>query len=504
MEDFETSQELTILSYLVQHPEILKLWGHRIRDQAFISLEAKVIFSLVRSEVNKSDRSPTPTELKMLVNAANKHLKMDPDTYSGCLQWSDLVHQTETTDATGTVLSEWITAKELQSMGSELLTIEPHRAMEKLSDFRAQIDKLQCMKSNAIDLGIPLFAPETIENFDTLEELSLGPPIPTGYPRWDIALRGGIRMGEFMLLGGTTGSGKSMLLFNILLNVVLYGFRVVYIALDNMQGEMMQRFRSRITQWHLDSDLSPTKSQWENEKALMRAWGGPQDLSDMFWLKVADPKTFSPEDLESYIRAVRAVCRKTDIERGIPPESAGHVSVCGLDYLDQMADPPKVSARHEQQLVLSEKIASICRRLMVATISPFQINREGFNMATPTLKNMSSSIGKGNIASHIYIWCQTPDEAIRGESRLVNFKSRRVSKFYVNPMSINLATQTVEEDPNRAWSYITDDDTAEKKTKASSEARAVREANKALTSPYSPTEGVANNPLLAGYMNLKG
>lgn len=67
--------------------------------------------------------------------------------------------------------------------------------------------------------------------------------LSTGYSDLD-ALSGGLKAGELLILGGTTGTGKSLLALNILVNLAKRGIEVDYYDLENSATVSHQRLVS--------------------------------------------------------------------------------------------------------------------------------------------------------------------------------------------------------------------------------------------------------------------
>ncbi len=74
-----------------------------------------------------------------------------------------------------------------------------------------------------------------------LEAFNTEDCIPSGYALLDKQLAGGFRKGELAVIMASTNVGKTAQLLNFAANFVKQGLRTVYIALDNISGELLQR-----------------------------------------------------------------------------------------------------------------------------------------------------------------------------------------------------------------------------------------------------------------------
>lgn len=445
-------RELLLCSYLIQRPEVLRIWSDRLAEKHFEYMPAKFIFSLLNHTITKYGTAPTETEMRLLTASANEIVKIETLVINDIVRDIGKVYNQPVTDATGIDLADWITSRELQEIGGWLLTMDPVKAHDYLPELRQKIDKLEGL-GGGVTFQPPMsaFAADTLANVENLEEELIGEPLPTGMPRLDYRLQGGFRPREFGLVGGITGSGKSQMLINWGLNMVKMGKRVLYIALDNTKGEISQRV------WACSSKIGlDVEKRWaseENRMTLRNSIGGPNDL---FLIEEFAPHRLTPSDLRRYIRYVKDLYRRIDLERGVPPEQAGHLEGLLLDYLDLMQPAKSRQKRHEELESLAEDNLAIAKDEYLTSLSVFQINREGMDMATPRLTNMAAAIAKVNCASHCWVYCQTVAEELAGEARLVNYKSRRVHKFYVIPLKVNTKTQEIIEHPDKEVTHVED------------------------------------------------
>jgi replicative DNA helicase len=87
--------------------------------------------------------------------------------------------------------------------------------------------------------------------------------VPTGFKQLDNVLGGGVEMGEFGLVLGTTGKGKSILLCNLAYWGAAAGFPTVYFTLEMSARQIAQRMDSRWTQYEYNKfkrfDFKPSE-----------------------------------------------------------------------------------------------------------------------------------------------------------------------------------------------------------------------------------------------------
>lgn len=87
--------------------------------------------------------------------------------------------------------------------------------------------------------------------------------IPTGFKQLDAVSDGGLEVGEFGLVLGTTGNGKSIMLCNIAYWGAAAGYPTVYFTLEMSARQIAQRLDSRWTQYYYNKfkkyDFKPSE-----------------------------------------------------------------------------------------------------------------------------------------------------------------------------------------------------------------------------------------------------
>lgn len=108
---------------------------------------------------------------------------------------------------------------------------------------------------------------EKVYPFAKLVEKPIFSMIPTGYVTLDTILGGGLGYGEYGLLIGHSGAGKTALAVNLAYNAVLLGKKAVYFSIEDTVHNIVNRFYSRAyklsyTSLHNGSGNMELNSKW--------------------------------------------------------------------------------------------------------------------------------------------------------------------------------------------------------------------------------------------------
>jgi replicative DNA helicase len=210
---------------------------------------------------------------------------------------------------------------------------------------------------------------EALEHFRDYGESK--PVLPTGFPMWDQACRGfgrksGIAFGWYVVIGGDTGQGKSLLGLQLGVQAIRAGFRPGFVSLEMSVPEIRNRAYSQLI--GIDSsDLEPGPF-FRQETAQM--------ISD--WLdRWRDERGYSPffavSDLDPTVHACLALMDSWRQDEG--------VDVFVVDYLQLLEDPETIGSAREIQRI-SKAMRDYAHRHGVIVIGLSQYNNEGGNDRT--------------------------------------------------------------------------------------------------------------------------
>lgn len=234
---------------------------------------------------------------------------------------------------------------------------------------------------------------------------------------------------------------NSLLMVDIANHVVSLGKRVIYYALDNTQGEMLERIFANATGIPISAKRT---DDWGKE--ISDRVGGPNHL---FYLIDFPPKAIDTADLKRNLQMTRAELRAIDLRSGVPEEMAGHIDMVLVDYGDQLKPATGYNEYRLQLKDVFEDLTSIAKSEKVPLISASQANRKALSKEVVTLEDLAEAFNKSWPASLVMTVCQTLAERNQDRLRLAVVKARREANYYVVPCTVDYKSMRVRDNPQR-------------------------------------------------------
>ena len=228
---------------------------------------------------------------------------------------------------------------------------------------------------------------ETVENDGTLDKAfedlfyKLENDVEQGirtYPRIDDTLGGGMRGGMLITIGARTGVGKTAYGINLAIQALTKqkDMRMDFYTLEMSQGQMLDRFISRLSEINSYKLRNPNKTLTDNEKGLIKAKS--QELLNSH-LRIYDTK-FNLRDIEIEIR------RRHSEARGKP-------YIAFIDYLQLIEVNTSSDQRHLIVGEITRRLKLLTNELDIPIIVFAQLSRgiESRQDKTPVLADLRES-----------------------------------------------------------------------------------------------------------------
>jgi len=171
------------------------------------------------------------------------------------------------------------------------------------------------------DIGLNYFD----DPMKRLQEKLLSPPkASTGWKDLDHLLNGGIARKEMILFSANSGGGKSIVLANLALNLIVQGYNVAYISLELSQEMIGDRFDAMLT------SINPR--DWEqhvDDIANQIKFIGSQPEIGSLYIKYMNSG--------ATVFDIRAYLKELQLTNNVTPD------LIVVDYLDLLGIPEKVS-----------------------------------------------------------------------------------------------------------------------------------------------------------------
>lgn len=234
------------------------------------------------------------------------------------------------------------------------------------------------------------------------------PGLPTGWPDVDRILSGGLKPGQFMVIGARTGVGKSVVGINLAVQTALAGKGVVFASLEMDRDEITDRVIAQVASVELGSltrhALSP--DEWARvEVAAQKLQGVP--------LRVEDASSLSLARLRSLAR-----------------DQKRHPAGLGLivaDYLQLLNGADPRVPREQQVAQFSRELKLLAKEMHVPVVALSQLNRqsEARTDKRPTKADLRESGSIEQDADVIVLLWMDPAEERQGEIAFIVDKNRQ-------------------------------------------------------------------------------
>jgi replicative DNA helicase len=228
--------------------------------------------------------------------------------------------------------------------------------------------------------------------------------IPTGIPKLDELLNGGIKNKQMGIIFGGTGRGKSIFLQWLARVALLLGKKVVYFTLELDEDSIADRFDSmfcRIEPHRLPLNVEQSK---EKLSELAPRYGGS------LWIKEYAADEVTIQGLKTYVAQLQA--------SGVNPDL-----IC-LDYLGLVKPHRSYNDVHAEVDSITKACHGMAKSLDVAVWTADQLNRAGMVQENPDETSIAGYVGKLYTCDIGLTMGQTNDEREDGEMRLGLMKNR--------------------------------------------------------------------------------
>lgn len=231
--------------------------------------------------------------------------------------------------------------------------------------------------------------------------------ISTGFPVIDKMIGGGLSLSDVVVVGSTTGSGKSAFVLQLAQNIAKGGVPVAFLS-----GEMSNRENGLRAVSQEAEMFNLNSCTWLQESGYNQAMTAVEKLRDL--PVYIDHKTLDTLTLRSHIRALVR-------EKG--------VRVLVIDYLQLLKlggrDP---KTRHEKVTEVSQEIKRLAIEFNICVIQVVQFNREGSKSGKSTIHDFEAS---GQIEKDASIIILIDQDKESGTTTLRFEKGRNTGEFEV-------------------------------------------------------------------------
>lgn len=428
-------RDLSVLSYIIRNPDNFFQFQDRLQEFHFDYQPAKTIFPFLMRTYNKNLAMPTQTELEWLVQASPSFKDAPVVSQQAVLNVIEEIYSSESTEATGNILAEFIIFKELQYVSDSIdESLKQPDYSKKIDFYKEKIEALEMLSSHSYQNEIIFpFSADSISTFaGDMIEMSGGGVIRTPFSKYNARSRGGVFRGDSTIIMGSTNIGKSTFLVSLGVYWAFEGYRVLYYGIDTAKDEIRERLFVRAANKPLSEDYTYEDLQTDVADRL------GENLN--FTLRLFPAASVTPQDLfRDYYKVKAALNRLT----GDPT-----IDIVIVDYGDQLIPKRKYEAKRHELAGIFTDLAGFAQKEQIHLLTATQANRAALRKPVVTLEDIAEAYAKAHPAANVWAICQSDAEYHNQKFRLGVIKSRRGPKNYLIPMTVRYETQLVAQDPD--------------------------------------------------------
>jgi archaellum biogenesis ATPase FlaH len=214
-----------------------------------------------------------------------------------------------------------------------------------------------------------------------IEMIEQQPGFSTGYKIFDSYLSEGMKKKELYLFTANSGGGKSIVKFNVGINLCKQNLNVLIISLELPVEMIYQRIASVLT------GISPRQLVANKQEASIKIKALKERMGEMII-------EYMPIGTDA--NEIRSFLKELEIRRKFKPD------VIIVDYLDLMGSTEKISSENmfAKDKVVAEEFRKILFEYNLIGITSSQQNRAGINNDKPDQSVIQGGISKTNTVDY--------------------------------------------------------------------------------------------------------
>jgi KaiC/GvpD/RAD55 family RecA-like ATPase len=384
IKEFNTDVQILFLRMMVTNPELYTRVMNIVNPKNF-DRSVRPAAEFIVEHAQKYNILPEPTQIKATTGIS-----------------IDIIPELDNEGHTEFFLNEFENFTKRQELerailkAAELLEKGEYDPVEKLIKDAVQISLQR-------DLGTDYFA-NPKERLD--KYFNQGGQVSTGWPQLDKLMYGGFSRGELNVFAGPSGSGKSLVMMNLAINLLKQGMNGVYISLE---------LSEELTSLRTDAMLTSMGTK-EIRKAL-----DDTDLKVRMASKKMGKYRVKSLPAQSNINAIRSFIKEVQIQTEVP------IDFVMVDYLDLLT-PASVKVNSSDQFIkdkyVSEELRNLAKELSVVMVTASQINRSGVEEIEYNHTHIAGGISKINSSDYVFGIYISRAMRERGKYQLQCMKSR--------------------------------------------------------------------------------
>lgn len=357
---FSIEAEMAILGSLMGDPNLFPFVQDKLTPEMFYRTNHQIIYSALR-RLYASDEVTDFVALGELLKRKNKLEKIGGEFYLTELLTCEV--PTGRAEYYASLIQKKYVFRQLAKAAADIAATaleEKDNALELAEQAIYRIAESTATTDLMSGSGVWMEYINKLDERDRKAKTGGVVGIPTEFRDLDNLL-GGLQPQELYVLGGRPGEGKTSLLLNIVLNLILRGLSGLAIfSLEMSRYDLTNRLVSMLT--GIDSQFLRTRSLSHSE------WDQIREAGD----KLDNERWFVDESGSLSIPAIRTKCRRQKAQHGL--------DLVIVDYLqlmeaEELSNGRKQYNRTQEVAEISRGLKQLAKDLNVPVIAAAQLNR---------------------------------------------------------------------------------------------------------------------------------
>lgn len=244
-------------------------------------------------------------------------------------------------------------------------------AAEKLDRAAALFAALGTRRQQSAPRPLSELILERTTHWEALADGTAPPGVPTGLPRLDSALGGGLKPGKVVVLAARPSVGKTSLAQQIALTVATQGLGVLLLSQEMAAGELVDRAAANLGRVNLGA-LSSGQFQGDD-------WTRITDVMEA----AAHLPLFIEDEPALTLLAIRSKVRALQRRQAL--------ALVVLDYLQLCSGSNPRDNRNQQVEEISRGLKTLAKEAGVTMLALSQLNRRAVDRGEPDLSDLRDS-----------------------------------------------------------------------------------------------------------------
>jgi len=317
---------------------------------------------------------------------------------------------------------EYVKNKSLDFCKKQVLKNAMMDSVPLLND--CSFEEIERLITKALRLGLDNnFGYDYIKDFEERFKFKARNPTSTGWPKIDKITKGGLGVGELVVVIAPTGAGKSHVLVHLGAQALKQGKNVVHFTLELADTAVAQRYDACLTGYNLDILIDQKEAIYDNIK----------NIDGQLLVKEYPTKSATTITLKNHLEKVK----QTQME----------IDMIIVDYGDLLrstiANRRNTEKRHELESIY-EELRGIAQEFNCPVITASQTNRKGLNEEVITMDSISEAFNKCFVADLIVSLSRTLKDRSCNIGRLFVAKNRNGPDGIVFSVFMDTGTVTIK------------------------------------------------------------